>query len=213
MKRSFEQEILDGEGVHPETRALAHRALSRTHRLLGNHAAIVRALRNDSLPLRRVLDIGCGHGGLMKIVRHRLGVETVGVDLRPPPDGAGTIPILALDAVRDALPQADVAVSVCMAHHLHDDELVALVRNVGRSCRRFLILDLVRHPMPLAFFNALAPLFLPEVNILDGRQSIRRSCTAPEFRGLIAGALSGTAATFRHTVSPLWVRQVADIRY
>jgi hypothetical protein len=77
--------------------------------------------------------------------------------------------------VRDALPAADVAVSVCMVHHLRDEELVQMIRNVGRTCRRFVILDLVRHRVPLALFSVFGPLCLPRVNVLDGRQSIRRA--------------------------------------
>ena len=88
-----------------------------------------------------------------------------------------------------------------------------MIRNVGRACRRFVILDLVRHRVPLALFTAFAPLCLPRVNVLDGRQSIRRAYTPEEFRALIARALSGTGGSFRHSVSPLWIRQTADIRY
>ena len=212
MRRSFEEEILDGEGLPPETVERAHRALSLTHRILGNHAAILRALRRDDQAVLCVLDIGCGHGGLMETVRRQMGVEVLGVDLRPPEAGAG-LKILKLDAVREALPRADVAVSVCLVHHLRDDEFVEMIGNVGRACRRFVILDLVRHPVPLALFSAVAPLCLPRVNVLDGRQSIRRAYTPEEFRALIARALAGTGGSFRHLVAPLWIRQMADIRY
>ena len=213
MQRSFEAEILDGGGQMPEMLERAHVALSRTHCVLGNHMAILRALRRDGRAVRRVLDIGCGHGGLMEKVRRRIGAEVLGVDLRPPVSGAGVFPILKLDAVWEALPRADVAVSVCMAHHLRDEEFVEMIRNVGRTCRRFVILDLVRHRVPLALFSVLGPLCLPEVNVLDGRQSIRRAHTPEEFRTLVARAVVGTGGSFRHTVAPLWIRQIADVRY
>jgi SAM-dependent methyltransferase len=213
MQRSFEREILDGGGVPAEMLERAHRALSMTHSLLGNHAAILRALRRDGQAVRRVLDIGCGHGGLLEKVRRQMGAEVLGVDLRPPEGGAGEFPILKLDAVREALPRADVAVSVCMVHHLPEDEFVEMIRNVGRACRRFVILDLVRHRVPLALFSAFGPLCLPRVNVLDGRQSIRRAYTPEEFRALIARAVAGTGGSFRHRVAPLWIRQMADIRY
>jgi SAM-dependent methyltransferase len=213
MQRSFEEEILDGGGLPPELVDRAHHGLSLTHKLLGNHAAIVRALRRDGQAVRRVLDIGCGHGELLKRVRRQIGAEVLGVDLRPPERVAGEFPILKLDAVREALPLADVAVSVCMVHHLREEEFVELIRNVGRTCRRFVILDLVRHPVPLALFSAFAPLCLPRVNVLDGRQSIRRAHTPEEFRALIARAVAGTGGSFRHSVAPLWIRQMADIRY
>src|SRR5665811_2616876 len=101
----------------PEELERAHRRLSQTHSLLGNHAAILRALRCDGAA-RRVLDIGCGHGGLLKKVRRQMGVEVLGVDLRPPEGGASEFPILKLDAVREALPLADVAVSAVSYTHL-----------------------------------------------------------------------------------------------
>jgi SAM-dependent methyltransferase len=213
MQRSFEEEILDRDGLPPELVERAHRGLSLTHKLLGNHTAIVRALRRDGGQVRRVLDIGCGHGELLKRVRRQIGAEVVGVDLRPPESSAEEFPILKLDASREPLPRADVAVSVCMLHHLGEEESVELIRNVGRTCRRFVILDLVRHPVPLALFSVSAPLCLPRVNVLDGRQSVRRAHTPGEFRALIARAIAGTGASFRHSVAPFWIRQMADIRY
>src|ERR1039457_6541871 len=65
----------------------------------------------------------------------------------------------------------------------------------------------------MLLFSAAAPLCLPRVNVLDGRQSIRRAYTPEEFRGLIAQAVAGTGGNFRHTVAPFWIRQMADIRY
>jgi SAM-dependent methyltransferase len=212
MRRSFEEEIMDGVRLSPELVEQVHHGLNRTHTILGNHAAILRALRQDGQAVRRVLDIGCGHGALMEIVRRQMGVDVVGVDLRPPETGIG-LRILKRDAIREVLPEADVAVSVCLVHHLRDEELVEMIRNVGRVCRRFVILDLVRNPIPLALFSAFAPLCLPKVNVLDGRQSIRRAYTPKEFRALVARALTGTAASFHHTVAPFWIRQMADIRY
>ena len=153
MRRSLEAEILDSGGQQPEMLARAHRALSRTHSLLGNHAAILRALRRDGQAVGRVLDIGCGHGGLLEKVRRQIGADVLGVDLHPPERCVGEFPILKLDAVREVLPRADVAVSVCLVHHLRDEDFVEMIRNVGRTCRRFVILDLVRHRVPMVLFK------------------------------------------------------------
>jgi SAM-dependent methyltransferase len=213
MLRSFDEEILDSGGQLPEVLERAHRALSMTHSLLGNHAAILRALRRDERAVRRVMDIGCGHGRLLEKVRQRTGAEVLGVDLRPPEVSEWRFPILKLDAVRETLPRADVAVSVCLMHHLSDEEFVEMIRNVGRACRRFVILDLVRHRVPLTLFGAFAPLCLPRLNVLDGLQSIRRAYTPDEFRSLIARAVAGTTGSFRHRVAPFWIRQMADICY
>ena len=78
---------------------------------------------------------------------------------------------------------------------------------------RTLLLDLVRHRVPLTLFRSFSPLCLPRVNVLDGSQSIRRAWTPVEFRVLVGHALAGTRGTFRHTGAPGWIRQIADIRY
>ena len=209
VKRSSGPEILDEGGLPADVVAHAYRSLHRTHRLLGNRAAILRALRRDGVALRRVLDVGCGHGAMLSDIRAQLGVDVVGVDLRPPANPP--VPILAADATRDPLPQADVAISVCLTHHLSDEDFVALIRNVGVSCRRFIVLDLVRHRLPLTLFKVAAPLILPPVNVADGLTSIRRSWTPGEFRALVSRALHGAA--FTHTVAPGYIRQIADITY
>jgi hypothetical protein len=133
------------------------------------------------------------------------------VDLKPgAPNG---IPIVAADATTELLPEADVAISSLVAHHLTPEQNVALIRNVGRSCGRFLILDLIRHPMPLVLFSIfLAPLIGKEA-AADGRLSIRRAFTPEEFAGLVREALAGTAGTFSVDVPPVRSRQVIDIRY
>lgn len=218
MQRSYEPEIMDGADLPVDLVERVHRGLSLTHTVLGNHAVILRAIANDPQPVSRVLDIGCGHGGLLEKIR-RLPTcpEVIGVDLQPPTrrPADNAFPILKLDAVRDPLPPADIAVSVCLVHHLREEELIELIRNVGRSCRRFVILDLVRHPVPLALFSIAAPLMLlSRVNVLDGRQSIRRAYTPREMRALTARALEDfEGATFRHKVAPFWIRQTVDIRY
>jgi SAM-dependent methyltransferase len=207
-QRSLAAEILDGDDVPREVVERARRGLWRTHTLLGNRFAILDALRTGP-PIRRVLDVGCGNGGMLAYIRSRMCVEVVGADLKPPADAA--VPIVQADATRDPLPGADVAISICVAHHLTDDQFVSLIRNVGRSCRRFVILDLVRSRIPLALFRATAPLLLPPVNVADGALSIRRAFTPSEFRALAAQALHG--APFRHSVAPFYIRQIADITY
>jgi hypothetical protein len=51
------------------------------------------------------------------------------------------------------------------------------------------------------------------VNAHDGCRSIRRAYTPGELVTLVSGALQGTRAVFRHSVAPLYMRQMVDIRY
>jgi SAM-dependent methyltransferase len=162
--------------------------------------------------VKRVLDVGCGRGGVLLALRKRLNVEPIGVDLRPPGAARTPFPILRANAATDPLPAADVAICTWLAHHLSPDELVAVIRNVGRACRRFIILDLVRSMVPLLLFNFVAP-FLTRVNASDGRLSIRRAYQPDELAAIVGRALAGTGATFNHSITPLRSRQIVDISY
>jgi SAM-dependent methyltransferase len=188
-----------------------HRDLARVNGLLGSFQTVERFLRKDDQPIQRVLDIGCGGGDLLVHLRRKMGVEVTGIDLKP--GHRNDVPVMMADATRERLPEADVAISSLVAHHLTPEQNIALIRNVGRSCRRFLILDLIRHPMPLVLFSIFLCPFIGHEAAADGRQSIRRAFTPEEFAELVREALKGTCATFSMDISPLRSRQVIDIRY
>ena len=188
-----------------------HRDLNFVNKCLGTFPTIERFVRNDDKPVRRILDIGCGGGALLEYLQRRLGVEVVGVDKKPPQ--TAKVRIIRADAVSEPLPDADIAVCSLLAHHLTPEQNVALIQNVSRSCRRFIIQDLIRHPMPLVLFTMfLCPLIGREAAV-DGRQSIRRAFTPKEFAELVRAATAGTNATFATDVSPFLSRQIIDIHY
>ncbi|HEY1340689.1 MAG TPA: methyltransferase domain-containing protein [Bryobacteraceae bacterium] len=213
MTRSRETEILEQPGVPEHSIDRAYRDLTRIHRFLGDTRAVVSALRRDPLPVRRVLDVGCARGGVLAEVQRRLRVEAIGVDLCPPPVPAVPFPIVKADAIHDPLPHADVAFSMYLGHHLADVELAKLIRNVGRFCRRFILVDLVRHRLPLTLFRLFMAPFVSPIVAVDGQASIRRSYTPRELSDLANRALDGSRAKFRHVVSPLYARQMLDISY
>jgi len=213
MNRSLDPEIIDDPNLNEETLALVYKDLIRTHRFLGNTRALLTRLGRHPEPLRQVLDIGCGHGELLLEIRNKMAVETVGVELRVPSTFCSCIRIVQADAVCDPLPPSDVALAVCVVHHLSDDSVVKLIRNVGRSSKRFVILDLVRHPLPLLLFRCFVAPFIHWINAADGISSIRRSYTPRELESLVRQALDGSPGTYRHSVGWLYTRQIVDIRY
>jgi SAM-dependent methyltransferase len=213
MQRSFASEIMDDPALPEPVLDRTYHELTRAHRWLGNTHAILSALRRSRFPVRRVLDVGCGRGGLLLEIQRRLGADVVGVDLRLPRPPIPSVPIVQADAIREPLPRADVAIAVCLVHHLSDDELVALIRNVGRSARRFIMLDLVRHRLPLTLFRTFVAPFLYYVNGNDGCVSIRRAYTPAELDRVVRAALAGSGSAFRHSVAPLYARQMIDISY
>jgi SAM-dependent methyltransferase len=211
MKRSLEPELMDAPDLPGALLEKVHRDLARIHWFLGSYPTIERFIRHGDRPVRRVLDIGCGGGDLLRYLRRRMGVEVIGVD--PKPGIVSDVPVIAADATRDALPKADIAVCSLVAHHLTPEENIALIRNVARSCRRFLILDLIRHPMPLVLYSVFLCPFVGKEAAMDGKQSIRRAFTPAEFGELAKTALAGTNGTFSIDVSPFLSRQVVDIRF
>jgi SAM-dependent methyltransferase len=212
LSRCADTELLEDLSLPDATVARAYRQLQGTHRWLGNTAAILRLLRQDPIPVRSVLDIGCGHGGLLQEIRRRLGAEVTGFDLRPAP-AAAPVPILTGDAVTEPLPSADVAVAAFVVHHLSEGDLIRLIRNVSRSCRRFIVMDPVRHRLPLALFRTFVCPFLGSLNAKDGVTSIRRSYTPREMRCAVDSALDASGGKVRHTVAPFYIRQVVDISW
>jgi SAM-dependent methyltransferase len=211
-ERSCQTEILDSSEVGEDVREHCYADLARMHRWLGNHAEILAFLQDDVHPVQSVLDIGCGHGALLREIRAKLGVNAIGIDLNPPQKRL-PVTIVRGDAVRDRLPAADVAVSVAMAHHLSPDELAKLIRNVGRACRRFVILDLVRHRVPLALFRLFVAPFVNPINVHDGIRSLERAFTPAELGWIVGNSLAGTPGQFRQVVAPLYTRQIVDICY
>lgn len=215
MRRSCEAELLDAEGLSDETLRRAYRELWLVNRFLGNNWSVLRLLRTAPSQPRSVLDIGCGQGALLMEIRKRTGAQVVGLDMRDAPPNT-PVPIVTGNAVSDSLPQSDVAVCVLMAHHLVEEDVVDLIRNVSRSCGRLILLDLVRHRVPLVLFSIFVAPFLCRINAADGKTSIRRAFTPREMKAIVDEALSGTGrqvARKRHTVAPFWIRQVVDVRW
>src|ERR1700689_3532072 len=143
MVRVSETEILDDPEVPDELVERAYRDMAAIHRWLGDVRFVMSAIRRDPLPVGRVLDVGCGTGLVTQRVGRALGVEMVGVDIRPRPRVSASIPIVQADACVDPLPPADVAICLYLCHHLDRPDLIRLIRNVGRYCRRLILLDLV----------------------------------------------------------------------
>ncbi len=207
MDRTDHEELLEDPSLPEEVVATAYVDLARTQRFLGNYAAILKRVR-EARP-RRVLDIGCGQGALLEEIREKLGVEVIGFDLRP--CERANVPIVTGNAAVDPLPKADVAITVCLIHHLSEEDAVSLIRNVSKSCPRLIVLDLVRHWIPLTLFRVFVSPFLHPINAADGITSVKRSYTPAELRAIVDRAARG--ARIKHTVAPFCKRQIIDISF
>ncbi len=211
MIRSLTPELMDDAEFACDKREEFHAELARLNRLLGNNKLIFEKLRRE-VPAR-VMDIGCGEGALLADVRAAFGAEVTGVDLQDCPANPFGVNIIVGDATKIPLPPSDVALSVLTIHHLSEEEVVALVKNVGRSAKRFVIVDLVRHRLPLTLFSIFMRPLLTQLVFSEGVQSIRRAYTPDELRALVVRGLTGTDAIFEQWVSPIYGKQIIDILY
>ncbi len=84
MQKSSSLEILDGDNIPEPLVARAYRELTTIHHLLGDTRYLIQALRLDPLPVRSVLDIGCGRGGILTEVTRALSIDGIGIDIAPP---------------------------------------------------------------------------------------------------------------------------------
>ena len=190
-----------------------HQELTAIHHILGDIRAIENAIDHDALPVRRVLDLGCGTGGMLGYLRKRLGIEVVGIDVRIPKIRTNGVEFIQGNAITTKLPKSDIAIALGFIHHLTDFEVIDLIHNVARSSRRLMILDPVRHAFPLLLFRLFVGPFLHPVTAADGCQSIRRAYTSRSLTNVIRQALEGGLGTFSIHVAPFWIRQTVDIRF
>ncbi len=207
-RRSAQAEILDGPIDSAElAKILAD--LARFNGAMMGHWPVLqwldRAVRNipPDRPLT-LLDIGCGYGDLLRAVRRwarKRGrpMQLIGVDLSPQvvdiaraaSDAADDIGYHAADifAFKPDSP-IDFITTSLVTHHLSDDAIVRFLGWMETQARRgWVIYDLQRSRVPF-YFIALAGvvLRLHPVVTYDGRVSVARSLTRPEWVRAIARA-------------------------
>jgi SAM-dependent methyltransferase len=202
-RRSDATEWLDSADLDGRELALVLRDLACFNAAMLGHYPVLRWLRQVTRDLRpprplRLVDAGCGYGDLLRAIRRwadrqGLAIGLLGLDLNPETvrlartatsAGAG-IDFAVADALhyRPAQP-VDLIVNSLLAHHLPDDEIVALLRWMETTAQRgWLVCDLQRHPLPYEVIGLAGKLsrLHPKV-IEDGRISVTRALTRSEWR-------------------------------
>ena len=210
LRRSLDFEIIESRELTHETLTEVHRALTLTHRILGTHRYVIRLIK--SAKAERVLDLGCGKGDLLVAIRSATGAQVVGVDIAGLTARPGCTAFV-LNAVHDPLPEADVATALFLTHHLSEEDVIRLIQNVRRTCRRLIVVDLVRHRLPLVLFRVFLAPWLPPINAADGATSIRRAFTFEEFQALVERALAGTRSRVKSHMGWAKTRMVFDMEF
>ena len=193
--RSHELEHLDKGDYTPEEYEGCLVELRRVNRFLGDARALKGSLlaevEREGLKMFSVLDVGAGSGELLRVAAGwargaRREAMLVGLELnarsaRAVLEESGEFPSIA--AVRgDALKLPfnddcfDYAVCSLFAHHFEDEQIVAILNELGRVARRrVFVIDLHRHPLAYYLYTTVGRLGLHNRLIReDGALSIRR---------------------------------------
>jgi SAM-dependent methyltransferase len=217
--RSGQPEWLDDPDITPDSLAAVLADLDRFNRAMLGHTPMLRWLARAAAPVPKdqplaILDVGCGSGDLLRAVarwarRTGRAVSLIGVDLNPEtiaiarartPD-SDRIRYEAADVFAHRPTEAvDVVVNSLLAHHLPDEDIVALLRWMDATARRgWLVSDLQRSIVPYAFIGLVGRFTdLHPTVIHDGRISVARALTRREWRARVAEAgLADAGVTIR----------------
>ena len=204
-QRSYELEHLDTGNYTPEEYEHCISELQFVNRWMGDAHALKQSLLKDveqnSLKDFSVLDVGAGSGELLRVAaswarstgRRFKGVglelnERSAQAIREESNSFPEITSVRGDALR--LPFADNEFDYVMCslftHHFVDDEIIHILREMGRVARRQLfVIDLHRHPVAYFFYTTVGKLFLHNRLLRhDGALSILRSFKAHELHAL-----------------------------
>ncbi|MGA9997936.1 MAG: methyltransferase domain-containing protein [Pyrinomonadaceae bacterium] len=204
-QRSLELERLDKGDYTAEEYEGCLVELRRVNEWLGDASALRHSLLEEversGLKSFSVLDVGAGSGELLRVAaewarENERRARLVGLEL----NARSAVSILEesenfseISAVRgDALRlpfmdnEFDYAICSLFTHHFKDEQVVALLLELGRVTRRRLfVIDLHRHPLAYFLYTTLGRLLLHNPLIReDGALSILRSFVPEELRRL-----------------------------
>jgi len=204
LERVRRDEQMDDPGLDPAIYDQVLRDLSRVNRWTFTATPTIKFLRRASrgMPAFRLLDVGFGHGDMLRAIarwarRRGVAVDLVGIDLNPKSEVAAReatpvgMPIEYRTGDYAQVPTPfDFVVSSQVAHHMTDDELDAFIRFMERMATKgWLISDLHRHGFSYHGFPLLARLMgTHRIVREDGQLSIARSFRPSEWRAILAKA-------------------------
>jgi len=207
-------EQMDDPGRAPETYDRVLKDLSRVNAVTLAARPTLDFLKRGigGMPAFRLLDVGFGHGDMLRRIarwarRRDVAVDLIGVDLNPRSAVAAraATPVAwpieyRTGDYRDVAGPIDFIVSSLVAHHMTDDELEAFLRFMeARASVGWLINDLHRLSLPYAGFPLLARLLgAHRIVREDGKVSIGRAFRPAEWEAILAEAgISGARVVRR----------------
>ncbi len=218
-QRSLELEHLDKGDYTADEYEGCMIELQRVNRWLGDASALRNSLLKEiddrGLSQFSVVDVGAGSGELLRVLAqwsretHR-EAKLTGVELNARSASAileSSAEYKGINAVRaDALRlpfvdnEFDYAICSLFTHHFKDQQVVDILRELGRVARlRVFVIDLHRHPVAYYFYTTVGRLFLHNRLIReDGALSILRSFVPEELKDLARRAQLNNISVTRH---------------
>jgi SAM-dependent methyltransferase len=197
-------EQMDDPGLAPETYDKVLKDLARVNAVTLAARPTIDFLRRGTkkMPAFRLLDVGFGHGDMLRRIarwarRRNVAVDLIGVDLNPRSAAVAraATPIhwpieYRTGDYKDVAGPIDFVVSSLVAHHMSDDELDAFIRFMEeRAAIGWMVNDLHRLGFAYHGFPLLARLLgAHRIVREDGQVSIGRSFRAAEWRAILERA-------------------------
>jgi ubiquinone/menaquinone biosynthesis C-methylase UbiE len=164
-------------------------------------ATLLREVETDHLTSFSVLDLGAGSGELLRVTatwarqtnRQFRGVglelsERMAESILEESERFDEITSVRGDALKlpFAETQFDYVICSLFTHHLLDEQVVQVLREMSRVAKRqIFVIDLHRHPVPYYFYTTLGKLVLHNRLVRhDGALSILRGFKSDELREL-----------------------------
>jgi 2-polyprenyl-3-methyl-5-hydroxy-6-metoxy-1,4-benzoquinol methylase len=197
-------EQMDDPGLAPETYDKVLKDLARVNAVTLAARPTIRFLRRGTrgMPAFRLLDVGFGHGDMLRRIarwarRRDIAVDLIGVDLNPRSAAVARAATPVHSPIeyrtgdyRKVAGPIDFVVSSLVAHHMSDDELDAFIRFMEEHAAvGWMINDLHRLGLAYHGFPLLARLLgAHRIVREDGQVSIGRSFRPPEWRIILERA-------------------------
>ena len=158
------------------------------------------ARATKGVPAFRLLDVGFGHGDMLRRIarwarRKNIAVDLIGVDLNPRSAAIARAatpmhwPIeFRTGDYRDVAGPIDFVISSSVTHHMSDEQIHEFLRFMEeRAARGWMVNDIHRHAFAYYGFPLLARLMRWHRIIReDGQLSVGRGFRAADWRALIA---------------------------
>ena len=198
--RSYQQELLDQDGIPFEDIRQNMKELNFINRWLGGHNITIEGFKSLAINKQSitVCEIGCGGGDNLLSIdkwcqRNNIDVLLTGIDMKPEcitfaegrKEFKDTVKWITSDYKKIQFPaKPDIIFSSLFCHHFTDDELVFQFNWMkANSAVGFFINDLQRHPLAYYSIKILTTIFSKSYLVKnDAPLSVMRGFTKKEMK-------------------------------